>query len=401
MLSNTVASAPLALRKDYRKLYPKDHAVARLLEYGPNPQMTSFEFMRCWETLRDTTGAGYALKELDHHGNVSALWLMKTEYVTPKKERGTGELYYCVRDEESGGETYLHNSLVLAVRHIGSDGVNPVNPLKVLQNSLDYDREVKQFSLDQMKNGMHGHLMFNFRDPLSKEQLEEFDDTIRRFLKSGVLYLSGGDKELTELQNTNVIDPKVFDVENITVSRVARVYNIPIGKLLAEKGSYSNAEQADLNYLKDAILPLARMYEQELSKKLLTEQERDEGMQIKLSLNGYARGDMNTRGNYYFKAVRSAWLSPNGIRELEDLPPFDGGDEYFISKDLVPISGISKDTGETQISSILQIIQAVANSQMEYESAIVLLTSAFPFERETAVQILGDPANIRRIEEAE
>ena len=44
-----------------------------------------------------------------------------------------------------------------------------------------------------------------------------------------------------------------------------------------------------------------------------------------------------------------------------------------------------------QISSILEITQAVAAGAMERESAITLLTEAFPFDQSTADKILGDP----------
>lgn len=147
-------------------------------------------------------------------------------------------------------------------------------------------------------------------------------------------------KEFQELKNSSFIDPKVFDVENITIARVARVYNIPLHKLLAEKQSYSSAEQADLEYIKDTILPDIRQDEEELNKKLLTETQRNEGYSWKFNLNGLARADMKTRGDFYFKGIRSAWFTPNEIRALEEMQPIKGGDQLFVSRDLIPIDKI-------------------------------------------------------------
>jgi len=175
----------------------------------------------------------------------------------------------------------------------------------------------------------------------SMDQLKEYDKMIQSFKRSGILYLDKA-KEVQELGNTSFIDPKVFEVENITIARVARVYNIPLDKFLPEKASYSKAEQSDLNYLRDTILPLVRMYEQNLTRWMLTPQERSQGMQIKLSLNGFARADMETRGKFYTQGIRSAWLNPDDIREYEDLPPLPGGigQTYFVSKDLVPVEAL-------------------------------------------------------------
>lgn len=346
MLSGAIASAPITLRSDYRRVTPDEHPLAALLEFGVNPNMTAFMFIRCLETLRDTTGAGYAVKELDGGGQIKALWLMRPGSVTPVIERESREIYYRVFDELSVQTVYLHSSCVIAVSHISDDGINPISPIDALRSSLDYDREVKEFSIDQMQNGLRANLAIKIKSPLSPEQLKEYNEVLRQFRKSGVLFLDSG-KELQELGSVSVIDPKVFEVENITIARVARVYNIPLEKFLPDKTSYSSAEQSDLNYLRDTILPMARMYEQEFSRKLLTEQERAGGMQIKFSLNGFARADMKTRGDFYMKGIRSAWFCPDDVRSLEDLPPLpDGaGQSFYISRDLVPVGEISKRDG--------------------------------------------------------
>ena len=100
-------------------------------------------------------------------------------------------------------------------------------------------------------------------------------------------------------------------------------------------GKATNVE--DLLYIKDTVLPIVRMYEQEFTKKCISTNQREIGERVKLSLNGFARADMKTRGEFYFKGIRSSWFSSNDIRALEDMPPIKGGDVYYVSKDLIPI----------------------------------------------------------------
>lgn len=421
MLSGAISSLPVSVRQDFRRLSPEEHDVARLLEYGPNPCMTTFRFISCMEVLRDCTGAAYAVKELDRSGGLAALWLMKTENVQPLIDRETRELYYRVRDETSGETAVLHSSLVLAVGHVSTDGITPISPIAVLHASLAYDKSVKEFSVSQMENGSRANIAIRVRGNLTPEQLAKYDAMIGRFKRSGFLYIDDG-KEVQELKGANVIDPKVFEVENITIARVARAYNIPLEKFLPERTSYSSAEQSDLNYLRDTILPMARMYEQEFSQKLLSPQDRAAGVQIKFSLNGFARADMATRGEFYMKGVRTGWFCLDDVRSLEDLPPLPDtlGQEFYISKDLISVQ--AQKTGGAganvpaaapgeeiarvslngaQISGILQIVQAVASGQMEHGSAITLLISAFPFDETVAEQILGTPGNPTEIREGE
>jgi HK97 family phage portal protein len=337
MLSNAVASAPISVRQDFKKLKPKENTLARLLEYGPNPFMTQFQFIRCMEVNRNTKGAGYAIKEYGRFNSLDSLWVLKSEYVEPIMEAESKELYYKIRCD--GENRFVHSSHIIAVNHISSDGYTAINPIDVLKNTIDYDREIKEFSLNQMQNGLKANLVIKLAAKLDEDSTKLYNDMLQRFKKNGILYVDSG-KDFQELKNTSFIDPKVFEVEEITVARVARVYNMPVGKLLSGKSNYASSEQSDLEYIKDTILPIARMYEQEFSKKCLTEEARDNGIQVKMSLNGFARGDMKTRGEFYFRGIRSSWFSPNDIRALEDMPPIPGGDTYYVSRDLVPIDKI-------------------------------------------------------------
>ncbi|WP_205628729.1 phage portal protein, partial [Acinetobacter baumannii] len=54
-LSNAMASLPLKLYEDFSPIHSK---TADLIANAPNPNMTSFDFIRTLEVLRDSTGNG-------------------------------------------------------------------------------------------------------------------------------------------------------------------------------------------------------------------------------------------------------------------------------------------------------------------------------------------------------
>ena len=91
------------------------------------------------------------------------------------------------------------------------------------------------------------------------------------------------------------------------------------------------------------LVPIVRQYEQELNRKLLNLNDRRTGLYFKFNTNALLRGDMKTRGEFYFKGIRSGWFKPNEVRALEDLPPEKGGDELYMSKDLSPIGRSEED----------------------------------------------------------
>lgn len=337
LLSNTMGSLPLKLYKNYKEVNPEESSLAELIEYNPYSYMTTLEWVRVMETLKNIKGNAYSLIEYNHFYQPIRFHVLNSDFVEPVVEKGTKDLWYEVRN--NGELVYIHNTNMIHFKHISTNGHIGINPLDVLRNTIQYDREIKEFSLNQMKNGLKANLVIKLQGKLNEESMDEYTKMIGRFQKNGILYVDSG-KDFQELKNSQFIDPKVFDVENITIARVARVYNIPLHKLLAEKQSYSSAEQADLEYLKDTILPNVRQDEQELNKKLLIENMQDQGYTFKFNLSGLARADMKTRGDFYFKGVRSAWFTPNEIRALEEKPPLPGGDQLFVSRDLIPIEKI-------------------------------------------------------------
>lgn len=338
MKANAIASAPVSINLDYKKLNPGEHKLSYLFKYGPNPRQTMFSFMQYMEATRNTNSGAYAIIEYSNVlGDISAIWPLKSEFVEPIIDQDSGELYYEITDHDDNTKKYVHNSHVIALEYLDNNGFKGINPLNVLKNTIDYDREIKEFSINQMKTSLKANAVVKIDTTLDEESLEEYDAMMEQMQENGIIYLDDG-KDIKELSAKTYIDPNIFDIEKITVERVERVFNI-IGKLT--KGSSSNktttSDTEDLLYLKDSILPVIRQYEQEFSKKLLTTKEKMQGYEIKLNMNGYARATMEKRGNFYQILYRNGILSANEIRILEDLPLVKGGDKRYISRDLCPV----------------------------------------------------------------
>ncbi|MBH8609457.1 phage portal protein, partial [Thermoactinomyces sp. CICC 10521] len=130
----------------------------------------------------------------------------------------------------------------------------------------------------------------------------------------------------------------IFTSERITRSRVANVFNVPAHMLNDSEGqSYSSMEQLMREFVQLTLMPIVRQYEQEFNRKLLSSAERQAGFYFKFNVNALLRGDTATQSDYYMKGIRTGWLKPNEVRQLEDLPPEPGGEKLYLSGDLYPI----------------------------------------------------------------
>jgi len=302
----------------------------------PNPNMTSFDFIRTLETHRNTHGKAYAIKEYDDRFQVRALWILDPTKVTPVIEQATQELWYEIQGDR--GRYYVHNSDIIHVKHIHAEGYEGISPLKVLQNTMKFDAEVRQFSLDTMDGAIKASFILRLQTHLSEEKKRQALENFRQFYREngGVLMQEPG--TTIEPIKREFMDTKVFEAERITVRRVATVFNLPVHMLGETEGmSYSSNEQRMLEFLTLTLAPIVRQYEQEFNRKLLTPRQRRMGYTFKFNVNALLRGDIKTRADFYFKGIRSALFTPNEVRAWEELPPIPGGDRLFVSRDLSPI----------------------------------------------------------------
>lgn len=330
--ANAIASAPIGIYSDHKKLTPNEHPLARLFKYGPNPRQSMFGFIQYMEITRNTSEGAYAIIEYDRIGDVQAIWALKSDLVEPIINTDDNDLWYRIKDHDTDVVNFVHNSHIIALNYLNNNGLAGINPLNVLKNTISYDKEVKEFSINQMKNSLKANAVVTIPGTLDSELIEQYDEMMEGMQEAGIIYVDDG-KDFKELSNRSYIDSKVFEVENITVQRVERVFNI-VGKLV--KDDAGNQDTEDLIFLKDTLLPIIRMYEQEFTRKLLNSLEIDQECEIKFNMSGFARATMEKRGNFYQQMLRSGLYSTNEIRALEDLPPVEGGDQRYLSRDLWP-----------------------------------------------------------------
>jgi HK97 family phage portal protein len=334
-LSNSLASLPLKLLdKNFNHI--TDHPIADLLANSPNPNMNSFEFLRTMETLRNTDGNAYALKDYDMRYQVKALWILDPSKVKEVIEATTKELWYEIQGDK--GTYYVHNMDMIHVKHIHGYGYRGISPIDVLRNTIDFERKIKQFSLDLMDSAVKASFILQMASSVNEEKKKEIYKNFRDF------YSENGGVLIQELGTTitpikrEFIDTKIFEAEKITRTRVATVYNMPAHMLGETEGvNYSSMEQMSLEFVQGTLGVNVIQYEKEFNRKLLTAEDRRKGLYWKFNLKALLRGDVKSQAEYYFKGVRSMWLTPNEIRALEDLPPMKDGDKLYKSKDIEPI----------------------------------------------------------------
>ena len=81
--------------------------------------------------------------------------------------------------------------------------------------------------------------------------------------------------------------------------------------------------------------------EQLIARKLLTPAERKK-YKPRFSVEGLLRADSQARSQFYTTMLQNGVMSRNNVRELEDLPRVDGGDDLTIQLNMTTIDKIGE-----------------------------------------------------------
>lgn len=336
-IANSLSAMPISLYKGDKKW---QNEVSNLVSLSPNPSMTSCVFFRTLEACRCTYGNGYALKVYDVDGTLSRLDVLDPSRVRPIIDKDTMELWYRVQPEE-GESYYIHNFYMIHVPFISTNGFVGVNPVSVLLDTLSYSDNIRQFQRDQLEQGVNAAIVLeapaNLGDTQKQNMIASFIKTYKE-TSGNILLLESGVTAKT--LNLSPVDTKLLEVEKITRSKVAMVYNIPPHLMGDYDGtSFSSQEQEVLEFNSLTMLPIVTMYEQEFNRKLVTEKARRQGYHWDFDMDAALRADAATQAEVDYKAVRSGWRTVDEIRATRNLPPLPGGigKHALVSQDLATL----------------------------------------------------------------
>ena len=335
-ISNTMACMPLHLYKNHE--IQRNDLRERCLAYAPNGSMTPYNLKMAIEASRLVHGTGYIMCVPGVDGSsLERLDPLDPSRVQPLRNIDTDEIWYQITFDD-GTTARVHNCWVIALHYMSTDGVTGISPIEVLGGTLNYDRRIREVSLEQLA-GFSDSIVLNYPTSLSVEKRNEYTQSFLNAYKASrghVIILEGG--VTADKITGSMVDPKVLEVDNISKRKVAAVYNLPprmIGD--ASSSGFSTSEQDTMEYLKLTILPIVKQWEEALNRKLLTYEEFCDGYAFRFDMDALQRGDIAVMAEKHSKLIRSGGMTLNETRQENGLPPDPMGDQLFVSRDLIPV----------------------------------------------------------------
>ena len=107
-----------------------------------------------------------------------------------------------------------------------------------------------------------------------------------------------------------------------------------------EKSSYANSEAQQQAFLTDTLLVILKGLEEELTSKLFTAEEIQQGYFFKFNVDVILRATFTQRMAGYAQARQNGWLCANDILEKEDMPYIsaeEGGFAYLVNGNMISL----------------------------------------------------------------
>ena len=318
----------------------------RLLK-TPNAYQTAFDYWTFVMCQLKSRGNSYTIIKRDSNFVPIELHPIMSSFVRPYLSDGM--VFYQVEDPIWKG-TYASYEMLHFKGLCTDDPLMGKSPIALHAESLGIDLAAMASSADVYKNGVLKFLLTSDRkiaDPTALRQ--SLDDIIDGQRRSGVMP-EGVKMERMSLspQEAMYIEQRKFSVEEIS-----RIFGVPLSVLNAGN-SGTDVELEMQQFYAQTLQPEAERLEQELSKKLLREQDR-ETSEFKFVFNSLMRASAKSRAEYYNAGIRGGWLRRNEARYMEDLDKFETGDQMLVTADL-----LTADKLDEYMTAKIEALQAQA-----------------------------------------
>lgn len=341
LIADTIATLPIHVKRrmpDGSRITVYDHPVARLLQ-SPSPLYARIDFLRSLISAEELAGNSFAyIAERDALGYPTRL-----DHYQPSEVRvmkGSNDVFYHIAPLG----VIVPSRDVIHFKGYAPDGIEGKSPIALLRDEMENCANATACSKELYKRDLRTAGVFSTDHKLGPEGIKNLFKSlgamVRKAKTSAAPIILEEGLKYSPIQ-LSPEDAQFVAMKLLSIDQVAVAFGVPPHKAGdLTRGTYSNNEQANIEFYNDCLRPRAEHFKEELNRKLFLESERAE-YYIDIDFHGLLRADTAARKDYYTAMFNIGVMSSNDIRALEDLPAYEGGDRYYVPVNLAPANGVS------------------------------------------------------------
>lgn len=321
---------------------------------SPNSFSTRFDLIKRLVSDCLQYGNGYLLAVRNGRGEIVELIRPMARAVAPLVTE-SGEIFYSIALTELDGtpaETIIapdRDVLNLRMQTLPFNPLRGMSPIAASASATSLGRSI----INQSAAFFH-----NQAKPAGVLQTDgKLSDVAAAKLKERwqSLFAQGGAGKTAVLEEgmkwqpltMNAVDAALVDQLKMSVEDVARAFRVPTTLLAYDQHAWKSVESLYRQYLTSALSPIMTALELQLGKLFGLNPDKDK---LEFDESTLLRAEFETRMQALSKAVQGGIYSPNEARQMENLPPVDGGNEPFLQRQMVPVS-LANELAVSEISA--------------------------------------------------
>lgn len=347
VIASAAMSVPLFTYKyesGDRKVTARNFPLFNLLHDQPHPEWTSADYTEYEFTSLLTNGNFYSLITRNEGGQVTQLTPIHPDRMrvtrVKLKENAEPQIVFFYRTDK-GDEVPLFLGIDIHwVRGLTLDGLTGVSPIRMLMEAIALGLAGEEFGSRLFSNGASPRGVLEHPKVLSNEKAKELREQFERanaglensnrivVLEEGMAFRAIALKA----DEAQFLETRKFQKSEIAGAMMVQPHKI--GDL--EHATFSNIEHQNIEFVQTTMLPWLRKSELAKKRDLLTAKEKL-FYTFEYKIDGLLRGDIKTRYEAYGQGRQNGFLSGNDIRRLENMEPYEGGEEYWRPVNMVPV----------------------------------------------------------------
>lgn len=360
--NNNIASVPLRVYKYVKNkgaIIDEEHLLDYALNIRPNRYDTPFMYRKTLGIHRDIWGWGVAYIEKDIYRRVTGFRILQpseyTIYETNNAPLGKQE-YTIV---ESDGTIHQEEDLIIW-KGISTDGFHCRGIVGCLKEVIKTGLTTREFITKYYGNGTFLGGILTSEIVMDKDQRDankkSWQEAHGGASNAGKVAVLSGGLKFQPISNT-LIDSQLVEFLSLDKLEIYQAFGVPphlVGDTTKQTSFGSGLESQTMGFYTMALRPAVVQLEQEIGYKCLRGKEQ-KNRYVWHDFNALLRADMKSRYESYAVALQNGWMSPNDIRELEDMTRYEGGDTYMVNGNMIPVEQVKnkilQDGNGTQTTS--------------------------------------------------
>lgn len=231
-------------------------------------------------------------------------------------------VYYQHGTEKIYPEDMLH------FRGLSKDNTGQVgySSLYNFLNSFSRVQAMSEYEGNYLVNASRPSLWISTLKNLKQEAITElkaaFKAAYQGTKNSGAVPVLADGMELHELKAANtLVDADLVALKQASLKEIAQIFNIPVSMLDNSLATYSNAVEANLQFLKMTIQPLLNSIKEEINLKTTSNMSFD--------TSSFIEGSFEQKIATLTSAIAGGLLTPNEGRERLNYAQIDNGNKLF------------------------------------------------------------------------